>query len=260
MTEIDLTIQIVNYKTLNYIESLLPSVFSDLVNSRLKYEILILDNSSGENLDHIKNKYPDQSIQVSYSKTNLGFGGGHNLLSNKSNGKLTLLLNPDVYIIEKNTIARLIESMAVSKCVVIGPRLLTTKNQNKKIITNFNNIKTKLIPQMWDHGELNIAKYKTGGAKFSKRLVKGNVAWVSGASMLIKSSALHRINGFDEKFFLYKEEEDLCLRLRKNGETVVYDPSISVLHYGSVVANKNNIHFLRSRRYYKQKHGHEDIA
>ena len=103
----DLVIQIVNYKTKDYLGSLLADLIKDLENSELKYEINILDNNSGDNLLEIENKYRQQNVSFYYSDKNLGFGGGHNFLSKKSNSKYILILNPDIRFIEKRTIDRL---------------------------------------------------------------------------------------------------------------------------------------------------------
>ncbi|HZJ34604.1 MAG TPA: glycosyltransferase, partial [Candidatus Angelobacter sp.] len=104
MTNIDLAIQIVNYKTHKYIDPLLKSVTQDLTNSNLKYEILILDNASSDDLSGIKEKWSNHNVKIYHSKVNSGFGAGNNFLEKHSSGKLILLISPDMQIIEKNTI------------------------------------------------------------------------------------------------------------------------------------------------------------
>jgi GT2 family glycosyltransferase len=94
---------------------------------------------------------------------------------------------------------------------------------------------------------------------FSERLVLGEVAWVSGAALLMQRSTFNEIDGFDENFFLYKEEEDLCLRIRKKGHSVLYDPNVKILHFGSVVAFKDK-YFAASLAYYREKNGDEDTV
>ena len=70
---------------------------------------------------------------------------------------------------------------------------------------------------------------------------------------MIRKKLFDKIGGFDEKFFLYKEEEDLCLRIRKKGGHIWYDPGITALHYGSVVAKKSD-HMQKSAIYFLEKH------
>ena len=81
----------------------------------------------------------------------------------------------------------------------------------------------------------------------------GEVAWVSGAVFLIKSDVFEKAGGFDENFFLYKEEEDLCISIRKLGEKIFYNPEIRFMHISSVVAKKE-IHMPASAKYFNEKH------
>ena len=75
---------------------------------------------------------------------------------------------------------------------------------------------------------------------------------MSGAVMLISRDAFDGVGGFDEQFFLYKEDEDLCLRLRQADRQVLYEPAVSVRHLGSVVAQRPE-ELARSERYFIEK-------
>lgn len=238
----DLRIQIVNYKTKAYLLECLTSIFSDLEASReITCRVAILDNASGDDLSDIKSLFVGKNIDVVASEKNLGFGGGHNVLAANKTGRYILLLNPDTKIVEPHTIARLLESIERHSANALGPRLVTKENKT----------------QYWDHGELRglIAKIASANARsyWKERKKALQVAWVSGAVFLIRATDFDEIRGFDEHFFLYKEEEDLCLRLRQKGKIIFYDPMISVLHYGGVVAKKSE-HMGKSRAYYLKKH------
>ena len=108
---------------------------------------------------------------------------------------------------------------------VAGPKLLTADGS----------------PQPYDHGRLHGPRaaiaLKGGHSYWRATDVRQEVAWVSGAAMLVERAAFVAIGGFDEKLFLYKEDEDLCLRLREAGGLVVYEPGVAVRHHGSVVAD-----------------------
>ncbi len=237
-----ISIQIVNYNTKKYLKSLLIDILDDLKDSKIKYEINVLDNNSKDDLSDLQILYKDnKNINFFFSEKNLGFGAGHNFLSEKSKGDKLLILNPDIKFIEKDFIKKLSESFSDEKVAVVGPRLLT----DKKIV------------QRYDHGELKgvFAKIalNSGNSYWKNRDEISEVAWVSGAVFLIKKDVFDSIGGFDENFFLYKEEEDLCLRLRKEGYKIVYNPKIKVLHYGSVVAKKSD-HMQKSVDYFLEKH------
>lgn len=232
-----LAIQYVNYKTRDYLRSSLTDVMADAQSSALDYKVYILDNASGDNLRDLER----EKVAIKYSDTNVGFGAGHNLLASLHDSEYTLLLNPDTRFIEPDTIARLIASLASSPSVAaVGPRLLGRNEEQ----------------QEWDHGELDFTSGDDSpGSYWKPRADAGEVAWVSGAASLLRTAAFKSVGGFDEKFFLYKEEEDLFLRLRQKGYTIHYDPSIAIVHIGSVVANKHSRHFEQSIAYYNQKHG-----
>ncbi|EKE18841.1 MAG: glycosyl transferase family 2 [uncultured bacterium] len=238
----DIAIQIVNYKTKKYLLKCLEDVFNDLKDCDFSFVINILDNNSGDDLSELKKIFNnDDKINIFYSDKNLGFGGGHNLLSTKSDARYLLLLNPDVEIIEKNSIVRLFEKAEELNVSVVGPKLV---NKNAEV-------------QVWDHGELFRLRAwianNAGSAFWYDRDDISEVAWVSGAVFLIKKNIFEKVGRFDENFFLYKEEEDLCVSIRKLGEKVIYDPTIRFMHINSVVAKKE-VHMPASAEYYNKKH------
>ncbi|MBS1492491.1 MAG: glycosyltransferase family 2 protein [Bacteroidetes bacterium] len=234
-----LLIQIVNYNTREYLLKCLESLQIDLENYNEEYRIFILDNASNDNLDDVEQKF--RNTKVFYSPKNLGFGGGHNYLFKMTESKYLLILNPDLLFFEPDTIKRLFNSMAENKADVIGPKLI---GFDKK-------------PQIGDHGEsigfIAAIKNNLGASHWINRENPDFVAWISGGFMLLDSKYFKKINGFDEKFFLFKEEEDLCLRMRNEGAKIFYDSSVKCLHHSSVVAKKSD-HIYKSLDYYIQKH------
>ena len=239
---LDLSVQIVNYNTKKYLPDCVDGTISDLENSSLSYKILILDNNSQDDLSSLKEKYKSRNVAFYYSEKNLGFGAGHNFLARKAESKFILILNPDIKFLEKNTVKHLIEKLAeFSSGKVIGPKLITEESR----------------PQEWDHGELEGFKAwlfnNTGNSFWKEREGVIKASWVSGAFFLIERQIFEKVSGFDEKFFLYKEEEDLCLRVRKLGFEIIYCPEVKVYHYGSVVARKEDF-MSESRKYFIEKH------
>ena len=107
----DLRIQIINYRTKQYLIKCLASVIHDLRGSPVTFTIAILDNASGDDLADVKNLFPNIPISVFENQKNVGFGAGHNLLEKKTGteARYLLLLNPDIKIQEGNTLTRLLE-------------------------------------------------------------------------------------------------------------------------------------------------------
>lgn len=244
---IDLSIQVVNFNTKSYLINCLQSVFQNLSDSQLSFEINILDNNSNDDLSDLKSFFSDfqkENLKIYQSQKNLGFGGGHNFLAKKTDAKYLLLINPDIIIEEKEAITSLYERIVKDDSIkVIGPKLYNKQGRN----------------QVFDHGENKglLAKVlnELGLAFWKNREQETECAWVSGAVFLIEKSVFDKINGFDENFFLYKEEEDLCLRLKRldRNYRVLYFPEVKIMHIGSVVAKKE-IYFYTSWKYFIRKH------
>lgn len=237
-----LRIQIVNYKTKGYLLECLASLSNDLMSFQEGYSVAILDNASGDDLSDIPAKFPKlTNIEIVQADKNLGFGGGHNLLARRGEAEYLLLLNPDTKITEPNTIERLLAHARTARADVIGPRLITPQGTT----------------QWWDHGELHGLRawvaLNSGNSYWREQTVPVGVVWISGAVFLIRKSLFDELGGFDERFFLYKEEEELCWRLREKGGKVLYDPTITVFHHGGVVAKKSE-HMQKSVSYFLQKH------
>ena len=236
-----LRIQIVNYKTRSYLLDCLTSLVVDLKSFANRYSIAILDNASGEDLSDIPGAFPGSNIQTFQNDKNLGFGAGHNLLAGKGEAEYLLLLNPDTKIIEADTVKRLVNSITEFDAQVLGPRLVTHKGKT----------------QWWDHSELHGWRARLanscGGSYWREHARAVEAAWISGAVSLINKQWFDELGGFDENFFLYAEEEELCLRLRQKGGRVIYDPTITMFHHGGAVAKRSE-HFKKSMDYYLSKH------
>ncbi|HEV3228409.1 MAG TPA: glycosyltransferase family 2 protein [Solirubrobacteraceae bacterium] len=234
-----LAIQIVNYRTRGYLERCLSALERDLDHSGLSYEVHVLDNDSGDDLTDLPARFARSHVHQ--SPTNVGFGAGQNLLARRSKGDHLLILNPDVEFIQPDTTRRLLSVLQSGERVsAAGPKLLTEAG----------------VAQRWDHGRLHGLRaqiaVRAGDSYWRPTDRRQEVAWVSGAVMLIERAAFDEVGGFDERFFLFKEEEDLCLQMRRAGHRIVYDPSIVVRHHGSVVARKDAV-FAESIAYYRRK-------
>lgn len=239
-----LTIQIVNYNTKSYLKECLQTLLKDLAGAHFTWEINVLDNDSQDDLSDLQVQYASVSqVHFYFSKKNLGFGGGHNFLAKEAQGNYILLLNPDIKFIEDSTTPRLWQRITGDKKIkVVGPLLLTGNN----------------VVQMWDHRDREIMNFQIRPCR-KKHEVPIKVAWVSGTVFLIEKRIFNQVEGFDEGFFLYKEEEDLCLRIRKLGGEVIYDPTIKVFHYGSVMAKKE-VYMVKSIEYFNKKHRRTNLS
>jgi GT2 family glycosyltransferase len=235
-----LAVQVVNYRTRRYLERCVETVVADLGASGLGHEINLLDNASGEDLEDIAQRFA--GVRTFVAPRNLGFGGGHNLLAAKTEAPYLLILNPDIQITVPGTSSRLLELVARDPRVcAVGPKLVMDDGK----------------PQPYDHGRLHGARaaiaLRGGHSYWRATDVRQEVAWVSGGAMLVEHAAFRAVGGFDAKLFLYKEDEDLCLRLREAGGTVIYEPGVVVRHHGSVVADRD-AELVGAQSYFFAKH------
>ena len=227
-----LAFQIVNYDTASWLEACLQSLGDE--------RVLVLDNASADDLGPLRERFP--RVTFLESDRNLGFGGGHNRLAAEHDAEVLCLVNPDVVVEAPETIALLLAALEDPGVAAAGPLLTTPEGE----------------PQRFDHGELRGLRARVaagaGHAHWRAREQATDVAWVSGAFLLVRRSAFDAVGGFDEGFFLYKEEEDLCLRLRRAGWRVRYVPEVAVRHVGGVVAGRDPGLLAASVGRFREKH------
>jgi N-acetylglucosaminyl-diphospho-decaprenol L-rhamnosyltransferase len=233
-------VQVVNYRTRRHLEESLPAVLADLAASGLDHHALVLDNASGDDLSELARRHPQ--VEFSTAERNLGFGAGHNRLAAQHDAEALLLLNPDAVVSEPDTVARLLGALrADASMAAVGPQLVSGDGT--------------VDPR--DHGELRGFRARVaqaaGHSHYRRRDAPVEAAWVSGAACLVARRWFDAVGGFDDGFFLYKEEEDLFLRIRRRGGRVLYLPSVRVRHDGAAVASRSD-HLAASVDRFAAKH------
>ncbi len=194
-----------------------------------KYPIIVVENSIDNKLKlDLEHKY--QNVNCILPKENLGYGGGNNLALSKVTTNFALILNPDV-ILEENSIENFF--ITVSKVPNFG--IIAPISANERY-DNFNHEK-----------DLNIKEVEN----------------VKGFAMFLNMKNLEKSNFFDDNFFLYLEEIDLCKRVRLMDVKIFIDPSIKVEHFGGTSHNSEinkpmelsrNWHWMWSSFYFNKKH------
>ncbi|EKE11567.1 MAG: hypothetical protein ACD_15C00059G0005 [uncultured bacterium] len=242
--EIKLSIIIVNYRSEHYLDKCLASIYSK---SDSKYfEVIIVNNDQETELKTIEQKYIHAKI---YNlKKNIGFGRACNYGAEKSTGSIFFFLNPDTQFLN-NFVEYILEKFSKSeeKIGIIGPRLLTDNGETQIWCTGKDlTVGQRIKNHFWIIESKEIWESK-------EELI---VDWVSGAALAIKNEVFKKIYGFDEKFFMYGEDLDLCARARDLGYKILYCPKISVLHSGGKSRKsffRQKIQFFKSSLYYIKK-------
>lgn len=238
------SIIIINFNTpnltINCIESLIK------FHAEIDLEIIVVDNASSDNsLEMLKNSF-GHTIKLIPSDINLGFAGGNNLGAKSATGKYLIFLNSDT-IINSDFITPCVKILEENENIgAISPRLiLPDKTLQQSSYGIFPTIwrlllqKTKKDP---------IAQYKNGYFLTD---------WISGCAFIIKKSIFQEIGAWDEKFFLYYEDIEICKRLHDKSYQVAVSQNASIVHLGGQSLKLNKVkenHFYTSQDYYFKKH------
>jgi GT2 family glycosyltransferase len=216
--------------------------------------VTVVDNASSDDSPSV---LEGLAVRVIQSGRNGGFGFGCNLGMAAGSAPYVLLLNPDARI-ERADLDRLVAVLdAEADVALVGPRLL---DGDGALIANLRRCqRTSSIwaQALFIHRVLPRARWANEIDRCP--LAHDEVAypaWVSGACMLARRAALERIGGFDEGFFLYCEDMDLCVRLRAVGGRVRYEPSAVVRHQEGRSAPRTSLFatLAQSRSRYARKH------
>lgn len=226
------SIIILNYRTPELTCNCLKSLFQAQI--PLAYEVIVLDNNSGDkSAEIIKKKFP--RIKLIKSKINLGFAGGNNLAAQSAQGKYMLFLNSDTLLFP-DTLTRTFNFVLQTKLQpgVVGIKLLNKDQTVQRSVFRFPSLRFFLADVFFLplFGLFDDYRY------FSYQTIK-LVDFVAGAFMLIPAKLFKKAHGFDDTFFMYAEETDLCYRLKKLGYPTVFYPGASLVHLGGGSAENN---------------------
>lgn len=217
-SELPLSIIIVNYNSGPMIVDCLESIKKHA--AHIRHEVIVVDNASqDDSADLIEKHFPE--VQLNRSDTNLGFGAANNRAARVAKGRFLLFLNNDAFLLE-GSLDPMMESLQNDSTIgVIGPEIRYPDGRfqlsSGPDITLFNEFVMKHLSN-WRQNRLR------------KGPLVQTVDWISGACMMIPADVFHQVNGFDETFFLYMEDADLCKRIRNSGYKIILNRTSTVIH------------------------------
>jgi N-acetylglucosaminyl-diphospho-decaprenol L-rhamnosyltransferase len=223
-------------------------------------EIIVVDNASADgSVEMLRAEFPH--VTTISNQHNAGFGAANNQALAQSNGRYVLFLNPDTEV-KPGAIRRMlafIEQRPQAGCA--GPRLLNPDGSIQSSRRSFPGVATAFV-------ESTVLQRYCGGLGALRRFYSGRgdehepqrVDWLVGACLLMRRSALEEVGAFDERFFMYSEEMDLCYRLRQAGYEVWFVPEAEVVHHEGASSRQDlflrNVNFHESRyRFFRKHHG-----
>jgi len=206
---------IVTYNSADFIKDCLESVINQ---QDIDKEIIVVDNNSQDNTIEILQSYQSQ-IALIQNQQNLGFGKANNQAFKQSHGDYIFLLNPDAVLQTTHDLNNMLQFMLQNRehgmagCRIISP----------------------------DGHEESLPYYEYPNARHIKTNFKdlpGKIAWLLGACLLLPREVYEKSHGFDEDFFLYGEEVDWALRIRKLGYSLGYNSNVVIKHIGGASEKK----------------------
>ena len=223
---------IVSYNVRQYIAHAIDAIIkSDLDD----FEIIIIDNNSFDNTaSYLKERYSHlRQIKIVQNQENIGFGKAINQAASLAKGQYYLILNPDT-IIQEETISTLKEYLDSNPEVgMVGPKILNADGMLQLACKRSFPTLGVALPKLLGFSRI-FPKSKWAGKYNLTYLDEDEISSVdaiSGSCMFIRSFLFHELKGFDERFFMFGEDLDLCSRIWKNNYEIHYVPTTQIVHY-----------------------------
>ncbi|MEJ6006934.1 glycosyltransferase family 2 protein [Paucibacter sp. AS339] len=266
MYALELSVLIVSYNSRPQLPALLNLLMQEL--APLDAELLLVDNASHDgSADLVAEQFP--AVRLLRSRQNLGFAAANNLAARAARGRILLLLNPDA-LPERGAIAQGLALMRQHPEVgLAGACLRDEQGRQQPSGRMFPSLPQEAIVLSGLAARFPRSRWLGWlDRSWADPAQPATVDWVPGAFALLRHRLFDSIGGFDERFFLYYEEVDLCRRIQAAGYRVQYWPQLKVQHIGGVSARTvagaavaragSQLTLWRARSgllYYRKNHG-----
>lgn len=198
----------------------------------IEFEVIVSDNGSTDgSIEFIRGSYPE--VRLIENGRNLRFAKANNVGIRASRGEYILILNPDT-IIHDGTLDRMI-SFADQHCETgaFGCRVLNSDGSYQVSARPFASLRGEWIAALYLRALGRVSGWFTGDSYSGwNGTTQRQVAWISGCFMLVRSKLVRSLGGFDEQFFYYYEDMDLCRRIWRAGYPILYTPDAIITHLG----------------------------
>ena len=242
-----LAVIVVSYNSRSYLEKCINSIVESIPETEEDIiELIIVDNNSD---DGSKSLIEDLCKKHAILKSiinvkNMGFAYANNQAIKSSSANYFFLLNSDTEIYEdsiESVLEYIKNDIPSNKIGIIGPKIInsdgTIQSSCRKFPSLINAVAHNILSLINPDNKFS-RQYKMADADRSKSF---ETDWVSGSAMIISKAAMDNSGLFDDKYFMYVEDVDLCYRMWKSGYKVVYFPKIKVLHHIGKSGNNNPV-------------------
>jgi len=253
---------VVSHDTKDLLLECLVSIFASATGDT---EVVVVDNASRDgSYDAVCAAYPE--VKAIRNETNRGFGAACNQAINSTRSPFVLLLNSDAQLTPEAFRALSDCMRANDRCGAAGCRIVNAKGS---IVCNTGSFLTALnqaLEQAGITGSMSGRSLRrTYVPTYGEDLLDCTVDWIDGACLMLRRAALEEAGLFDERFFMYSEDEDLCFRLKNHGWMICHSGHGSVIHHGGASSSQNRLemlrHFYSSQMLFLLKHrGRASVA
>ena len=251
----DLAVIIVSYGSARYLPACLETLYAHA--GDLSMEVIVADNDPGDEVPPIAAKYPPTRV---IRCENRGFAAGNNVGLAAADARYVLFINPDTEV-RRGTFADLVERMDRRPSVgAVGARQVLPSGELFPTVRRFPSV-SRALAEALAAERLGVLPVPLGERviDLSRYDEEFRCDWTSGSFILARSDALRSAGVFDERFFMFSEEVDLCLRIRRAGWEIWHWPHMEILHYSNKAGVNPRLEAQQafSRRQYAYKHfGH----
>jgi GT2 family glycosyltransferase len=247
-------IVIVSYNTRDLLLECLASVWASAAD--LAVETVVVDNASDDSsYEEVLRAYPE--ARAIRNEENLGFGAACNQGIRLTRAPYVLLLNSDARLTTDALSALCAALRSNERCGAAGCRIISPAgepvNSTRNFLTPFNQA-LELVGLRLPSRYLS----RTYEPKVEGVRTDCQVDWIEGACLMLRREALDEVGLMDERFFMYSEDEDLCLRLKARNWAVCYSGEGAAIHHGGASSKRHRrdllTHFYRSQMLLLGKH------
>ncbi|MDD5055984.1 MAG: glycosyltransferase family 2 protein [Candidatus Peribacteraceae bacterium] len=261
-----ISVLVLNYRTpkdtMRCVEALRRQTIADRI------EIIVIDNhSEDESIGWFRAQFGDtQTVRIVEQRGNLGYGRANNNGASFATGEYLLVLNPD-NTLPPNALKEMLDFLKTHDDIgIVSPALVyadgTVRPSARAFPTIGDLLRKRIFPNAWQK------RFDERHRYFNERKTI-DVDWMVGACLLMRADLFRTLKGFDERFFLFFEDMDLCRRTKLLGKRVVYMPSVRVLDgkerlsgssiFSLMTRKTTRIHLMSAIMYFwKWRRGGED--
>lgn len=224
----EISIVVLNYKMKGLVKNCIKALLES--NIPVPYEIIVVDNDSNDGIEEmLKKKFPD--VKFIQSGRNLGMGGGNNVGIRVSLGKYVLIMNPDIFVF-RDSIKRLYDYIKDRSDVgLVAPKLLNPDKSLQHTCYRWHNFWTPIYRRTF-LGNFEFARKELDRFLMMEwdHNTTREVDWIQGSCLMIPKKVFDEVGLFDEEFFMYFEDTDLCRRISRAGYKIAYLADSEVIH------------------------------